>query len=225
MLPVARRNPGRYPPSDRFAQFGDDLLGHSLGAAHDKLAQKKRALAPWHLDRLAHAGLLPPRPHMDTGSQAFPDTHEIATGPDAPYVPPDPQPHGPGAVEGAMEGAGVGVRHGFRAGQAVGYGLGSVGMGALGLTIGAVRGIAGALSTPRENEQETREQSPPPSPRTTPAPASSSSAVPPYLLDAEERAAAARPRLSFLQKERNRIRNEGEATGVDPLHPFRKWGK
>ena len=227
MLPAAPRNAGHYPPSDRFPQFGDDLLGHALGAAaRDKLVQKKRGLEPWHLERLERDGLLPPRPHRDAASQAFPDTHAIATGPEAPYVPPDPEPRGPGALQGFVQGAGVGMRHGFRGGQAVGYGAGSVGMGALGMAIGAVRGIAGALSAPVENEHgEDREQSPHSSPRAAPAQEASSSAVPPYLLDAEERAAAARPRLSFVQKERNRIRDEGEATGVNPLHPFRQWGK
>ena len=68
MLAVTPRNAGHYPPSDRFAQFGDDLLGHSLGAG---LAPLLAGSLP---DRIAGLicldGLGPsPRPDEDAAQQ------------------------------------------------------------------------------------------------------------------------------------------------------------
>ena len=60
MLAVQPYHPEVYPPSDRFAQFGDDLLGHSL-KAHTRavLDRKRQNFEPFHLGRLQDAGLMP----------------------------------------------------------------------------------------------------------------------------------------------------------------------
>lgn len=67
MLPAQSYNPGRYPPGPQWAQFGDDLLGHSLSHSEEaraKLARKRQGLLPFHVERLERDGLLPARPHM-----------------------------------------------------------------------------------------------------------------------------------------------------------------
>jgi hypothetical protein len=60
MLAAQPYHPGVYPPNDQFAQFGDDLLGHSL-KAHTRavLERKRQNFEPFHLGRLQDAGLMP----------------------------------------------------------------------------------------------------------------------------------------------------------------------
>ena len=62
MQPVTAYRPGRYPPSARFAQFGDDLLGHALTTSEEaqaKLASKRQGMQPFHVERLQNDGFMP----------------------------------------------------------------------------------------------------------------------------------------------------------------------
>ena len=68
-------HPEVYPPTnDRFAQFGDDLLGHSL-KAHTRavLERKRQNFEPFHLGRLQDAGLMPLNRAPTQMSQSNPD--------------------------------------------------------------------------------------------------------------------------------------------------------
>ena len=59
MLPVTRYNPGKYPPGPRFPQFGDGAAVEEVEEARAKLAAKRQAMGPFHLDRLQQDRLVP----------------------------------------------------------------------------------------------------------------------------------------------------------------------
>ena len=78
MLPIQRWRPRTYPPGPQFAQFGDDLLGHSVSLADEaraKLAEKRRGMSGFHMERLQNAGLLPGQSNIH---HAF-ATHQFET--------------------------------------------------------------------------------------------------------------------------------------------------
>jgi hypothetical protein len=125
--------------------------------------------------------------------------------------------------------------------RAVGYGVGAAGRTLLGLTYQGAKGlVSGIANASYEHEPESNEavmvprpvrgmprmpERPadlppelPPLPNPEPA-GEYQHAVPAYLLDRES--ATPHPRKSFVQKERDRIRNEAQATGVHPFHPWR----
>ena len=99
MQPAQQYNPGLYAPSERFAQFGDDVLRQTLNAHHDawqKLSAKREGMQQLHADRLQQDGFAPmPRgPYPSTPAehpQAPPDPEEDATMHyDRPSPPPPP---------------------------------------------------------------------------------------------------------------------------------------
>ena len=76
MLAVQPYNPGRYPPGPRWAQFGDDLLGHSISAAEEareKLLQKRQGMQQFHIERLQRAGFMPAHPLPSQTPASHPD--------------------------------------------------------------------------------------------------------------------------------------------------------
>ena len=79
MQPVQPYNPGRYPPGPQWAQFGDDLLGHSASAADEarqKLANKRQGMMEFHIGRLERHGFAPMQPIAAQVPAARPDPLE-----------------------------------------------------------------------------------------------------------------------------------------------------
>jgi len=76
MLAVQPYNPGRYPPGPRWAQFGDDQLGHSVSAAEEareKLMLKRQGMMQFHVGRLQRAGFIPVQPLPSQTPATHPD--------------------------------------------------------------------------------------------------------------------------------------------------------
>lgn len=221
-----------------------------MNEAYTKLQAKRQSMQPFHLQRLLRRGFVPTThtfaSHADPEGQAT-EAFDAVRRPS--FLPPEEFHDAEEAPPGIVRGMGAGVASGASdvssgvlpfAGpmaQAVGYGVGAAGRTLLGLTLQGARGLAKGLTNasyehePVESNETVmaprrvaRPMRPadlpselPPMPRPVPAGAYEQP-MPPYLLDRDT--APSPKRLSFLQKEQNRIKNEAESTGV---HPFRPW--
>ena len=213
MLPSPSAYSGPFPPRDpRFPALGryPEIVGGSNVAEQAHEAWKERS-AP--LREIAYA-----RTGRDASTQASPETAEMASGSDEPDAGPQAGHHEADAP-GFMSGARAGWKHFFRPGLAGGYGLGAAGASAAGMTLGLAKGAIGHMVGHGEDPLGVGHESDEEPAKAEPEEPKPQEAIPAYLQDRGEH----KPKkLSTLQKERIRIREQAAMTGEHPFHPWRK---
>lgn len=215
MLPCPSAYSGGFPPRDpRLPGLGHyPLIAGGQDLSSQVMANFEERHRP--LKEIAYA-----RTGRDAGTQASPEGHEMAVGPDEPD---EPEPHG------VLDAAAAGARHFAPVAKGLAYGAGALSGSAASALYHGVRGIyhgarfvAQHLPAPESDSEldETNQASASAGQASSSAGQASGEPRPAYLLDRED--AAPRKRVPFIQKERTRIKEQAAMTGEHPFHPWRK---